>query len=136
MLSRRTLVSETITTALTAVSRGEASGIFGVKALVVEANFVYGSGGTNLKAWLQTSLDGGVNWIDIANFAFTTTSGRKVTTLDLDAVATAVVPTTATLGDDAIVDGILGDSFRVILTTTGTYAGDTTLNINMIPKGA
>ena len=136
MLSRRTLVSETITTALTAVSRGEVSGLIGTKALVIEANFVYGSGGTTLKAWVQTSLDGGTSWIDIANFAFTTTSGRKVTTLDLDAVVTAVVPTDGTLGDDAIVDGILGDTFRVKLTTTGTYAGGTTLDINMVPKGA
>ncbi len=134
MLSQRTLVSETITTALTAVIRSTTGGLYGMKSLTVEANFVYGSGGTNLKAWIQTSLDGGSNWIDIANFAFTTTSGRKISTVDIDAVATAVVPTDGTLADDAIVDGILGDQLRVKLTTTGTYAGSTTLDINVVPK--
>ncbi len=133
-LDRQELVNETITAALSAVSRGEISQLYGMKYLVLEANFTYGSGGTTLKAWVQTSLDGGATWIDIANFAFTTASGRKITTLDLDAVATAVVPTDGSLADNAIVDGILGDRVRVKLTTTGTYAGDTTFELNMTPK--
>lgn len=136
MLSQRQLISETITTALAAVTRGPISGLYGMKSIAIEANFVYGSGGTNLKCWIQTSLDGGSNWIDIANFAFTTASGRKITTLDVDAAATVVVPTDGSLADNSIVDGILGDMVRAKLTTTGTYAGGTTLNVNFVPKGA
>lgn len=133
-LSQRLLVNEAITAALSAVIRGETSQLYGVKFLSIEANFVYGSGGTTVKAWVQTSLDGGTNWIDIANFAFTTTSARKVTTLAQATAAATITPTDGTLGDDLEVDGILGDRIRVKLTTTGTYAGSTTLDINMVPK--
>ncbi len=137
MLSRKTLVSETITAALTAVSRGEVSGLHGMKSLTVQANFVYGSAGTTCDVWVQTSLDGGVTWVDIMQFAFLLASLRKVHTVVIPAVVatrTNVTPLTATLADDIIQDGILGDRLRVILTTTGTYAGDTTLTVEAHPK--
>ncbi len=136
MLSRRTHISETITTALAAVLRGSTSGLYGMKQLSVEANFVYGSAGTTVDVWLQTSLDGGSNWIDIAQFAFLTTSLRKVHTVVIPAVVatrTNVTPLDGTLGDNLIQDGILGDRIRAKLTTTGTYAGDTTLDVNFVP---
>ena len=138
MLSQRQLISETITTALAAVIRGSTSGLYGMKSLSIEANFVYGSAGTTVKVWIQTSLDGGGFWIDIANFAFVTTSLRTVHTVVLPAVVatrTKVTPLDGTLADDLIQDGILGDMIRAKLTTTGTYAGGTTLNVNFVPQG-
>ena len=36
--------------------------------MLAQANFAYGSGGTSVDAWLQTSIDGGSSWIDVANF--------------------------------------------------------------------
>jgi len=136
MFSQRTLVSQTITTALTASVLGESAGLYGMKSLSVEANLTYGADGTTIKVWIQTSLDGGSNWIDIMNFAFTTASGRKVSTVKIAAGATAVVPTDGTSGDNGIVDGILGDRIRAKVTTTGTYSGSTTLEVNAVPKGA
>lgn len=138
MLSQRQIVSETITTALAAVIRGPISGLYGMRQLSIEAKFVYGSGGTTVDVWIQTSLDGGSNWIDIAQFAFLTTSLRTVHTVVMPAVVatrTNVTPLDGTLGDNLIQDGILGDMLRVKLTTVGTYAGDTTLDINFVPKG-
>ncbi len=135
MLSQRSVVSETITAALATVIRGPISGLYGMKNIAIEANFVYGSAGTSVKAWVQTSLDGGANWIDIANFAFLVTSARKVTTLALATAAETVTPVDGTLGDDLEVDGILGDMIQVKLTTVGTYAGGTTLDINFVPTG-
>ena len=137
-LSQRSLISETITTALAAVIRGSNSGLYGMKSLSVEANFVYGSAGTTVDVWIQTSLDGGSNWIDIAQFAFLTTSLRKVHTVVIPAIVatrTNVTPTDGTLGDNAIQDGILGDMIRAKLTTVGTYAGGTTLDVNIVPQG-
>jgi hypothetical protein len=58
--------------------------------LTAQGNFVAGGGGSTVTAFLQTSLDGGVTWIDIASFAFTTSSLRKIFSL-----------TTATSGDRA-----------------------------------
>ena len=49
---------------------------FAPESLVIQANFTYGSGGTSADAWVQTSLDGGTTWTDIANFHFTTASAR------------------------------------------------------------
>lgn len=137
MLSQKTLVSETITIALSAVIRKPTSGLYGMKQVAIEANFVYGSGGTTVDVWVQTSLDGGANWIDIAQFAFLTTSLRKVHTVVMPAVVatrTNVTPLDGTLGDNLIQDGVLGDALRVKLTTVGTYAGGTTLDVNVVPK--
>ncbi len=137
MLSRKTLVSETVTAALTAVSRGEVSGLYGMTSLTVEANFVYGSSGTTCDVWIQTSLDGGANWIDIMQFEFLLASRRAVHTVVVPAVVatrTNVTPLTGTLADDIIQDGILGDTIRALVTTTGIYAGDTTLTVNAVPK--
>ena len=37
-----------------------------VKSLLVSANFNYGSGGLTLDAYVQSSIDGGLTWNDIA----------------------------------------------------------------------
>ncbi len=134
-LSQRELINETITTALAAVIRGSTSGLYGMRDIAIEANFVYGSGGTTAKVWIQTSLDGGANWIDICNFAFTTSSARLVTTLSVADAAATITPVDGTLADNTEVLGILGDMIRAKLTTTGTYAGGTTLNVNYVPQG-
>jgi hypothetical protein len=105
----------------------------GVRALSVQAVFNYGSGGTTAKAWVQTSLDGGVTWVDIANFAFATTAGRVVNSVRTDtAVAANYTATDGTLADNTIKDGILGDRIRVKWTTTGTYAGATNLKLTAV----
>lgn len=100
------------------------------KVITAQANFVYGSGGTTCKAWIQTSLDDGASWIDVVNFAFTTASAKKVAQVNnFVAQASVVTPTDGTLADNTIVNGLLGRMVRVKLTTTGTYAGSTKLTI-------
>ena len=139
MLSQNTLVNGlAITTAISAVVQNQFSGLYGMKSLTVEVNFVYGADGTTTKVWIQTSLDGGGFWIDIMNFAFTTSSLRKIHTVVMPAVVatrTNVTPIDGTLGDNLIIDGILGDMLRAKVTTTGTYSGTTTLDVNFVPKG-
>ncbi len=135
MFSRRTLLSETITVAQAAVVYGEISGLVGCKGLAVEANFTYGSAGTTAKVWIQTSLDGGTNWIDIMCFAFATTTARAVMSV-VSASLVVTTPTDATLADNTAVNGVLGDRFRAKVTTVGTYAGDTTLVVNAVPKAS
>lgn len=123
------LATTTITTAVTASLSGT-SIIRNARALVLQAVFTYGSGGTSAKAWVQTSIDGGTTWFDIASFAFTTSSATRVYSLDTTAVTTIYTPTDATLTDNTVKNGLLGDRYRVKYTTTGTYAGDTTLSIS------
>jgi len=104
--------------------------------LAAQATFVYGSGGTTCKSWVQTSLDGGLTWIDIASFAFTTVTATKVSVLSLYiATAAALTPTDGSLADNTILNGLLGDRVRCKLTTTGTYGGNTTLALAMVTRG-
>ena len=102
------------------------------KVITAQATFTYGSAGTTCKAWLQTSLDDGASWIDVACFSFTTASARKIAAVNNFVAITGaavVVPTDGTLAADAIVNGVLGRWLRVKVITTGTYADSTTLAI-------
>ena len=126
----------TITTALTGIVVGAAVTGFGaVKYLACQAVFTYGSAGTTAKFWVQTSLDQGVTWIDIMSFAFTTATLSKVSAVTTTtALAAAVTPASATLADNTILSGLIGDQLRVLSTTTGTYAGGTTIAIGAVTK--
>ena len=108
----------------------------GTVGLSLDATLTYGSGGTSLKAWVQTSLDGGLTYFDIACFAYTTATKRRICTLRGDtAVTTLATPGAAALADDTVVNGFVGAHVRVVLTSVGTYAGQTRLTIYAVPKG-
>src|SRR4051812_9337471 len=96
----------------------------GVTALTFEANFTYGAGGTALKVDFETSVDQGTNWLPLCRIAFTTASALKVVNISgLTPKIAAITPSVPS--DDACTDGILGDRFRVRITSTGTYTGNT-----------
>jgi hypothetical protein len=104
----------------------------GLFALAVQFRFAYGSGGTSCKAYLQTSFDQGSTWVDIACAAFTTASATKDFNLSaLTPVTSPVTPTDGSLADDTCVDGLLGDRFRVKVTSTGAYASNTSLSVRV-----
>lgn len=112
-----------LTTALTGVAQTPIKNLEGILAATIEARFYYGSGGTGAKAYVQTTLDGGATWIDIASFSFATASAVKVINLSgLTPKTTAVTPTDGALADDTCIDGLLGSALRVKLTSTGTYS--------------
>ena len=50
----------------------------GVDQLVVQAIMTYGSSGTAIKVYVQTSLDNGVTWVDVICITFATTTATKV----------------------------------------------------------
>jgi len=132
-MARLILMDEVITTAQTAVIKPSETGLI-IKGLLIQFNLTYGAGGTTIKAWIQTSLDNGDSWNDIANFAATTASFRRVFNLyAMTPVTTINTPTDGTLADNSAVDGIIGEMIRAKVTTTGTYSGGTTVKINAIP---
>lgn len=106
------------------------SGFGKIGGLSLLAQFTYGSGGTSAKAYVQTSFDG-VNWWDIACFAFTTASANRNANIDGFAQVTTATPATGVLADNTVAHGLIGDRFRTVLTTTGTYAGNTQLVVYM-----
>lgn len=107
----------------------EVTKLNGLGSVTFQARLAYGNGGTDVKVYLQTSLDGGATWVDIACLAFAVASETKLVTLAAGATAAAVVPTDGALADDTMVQGVLGDRLRVKVVSTGTYGGSTVLSL-------
>lgn len=118
-----TLASLGITTALSASAQTAIEDLEGMASVTLEAAFGYGSGGSTAKVWVQTSFDGGTTWRDVALFEFTTASAVKVA--NLQANAAKAVTAYAALSSEGVIDGVLGDRLRAVVTTTGTYANST-----------
>ncbi len=111
------------------------TGLAGMQALTFWLKFAYGSGGTTVKAYLQTSIDQGNTWIDIACVALAQTSKTVLLNLSgLTPKTTQVTPTDGALADDTAVDGILGDRMRLKVVSVGTYAGNTLLAARMVAR--
>lgn len=135
---RATLYSATITVAIAGVGQTAFTGLTGAKSLHLHANFTYGSGGTSADAYVQTSIDGGLTWFDIANFHFLQVTGKKVSTVVFDPATPlppGTVPASGVLAANTVLNGILGDRFRALITTVGTYATSTTFVLDMVAKG-
>jgi hypothetical protein len=107
----------------------------GVRALDLQARLdVVGSPGTSAKAWVQTSIDGGATWLDLACFAFSTSSAVKAARLPGQALKSPAAIAEGTLADDSAVDGPFGERFRVKVTSVGSYGAGTTLSLVAIPR--
>jgi hypothetical protein len=105
-------------------------------AVVLQGTFTYGSGGTSADAYVQTSLDGGTTWIDVADFHFTTASARFAYNLNSStSVTTEYTPSDGSLSANTAKDGIVGPLWRVKYTTVGTYAASTKLRVDMFANG-
>lgn len=129
-----TLLNATLAGAVTA---DVTAGVFvagRTESLTIQGVITVAGGGTTAKAWVQTSLDGGVTWVDIANFAFTTSTAARVYHLTPVAITSIATPGDGALADNTAVNGILGEQYRVKLTTTGTYTGASSFKITAIPK--
>lgn len=125
------LPSVTFTTAIGALVYGPVSQIRDPSPanLSLVGNFVYGSSGTSVDAYVQTTLDGS-NWFDIANFHFTTSSAFKGFNLSsLTPVTTQASLVAGSITANSAQDGIIGSLLRVGYKSSGTYAGSTTLTI-------
>ena len=119
----------TITSAATQVGT-PLTGFAGINAASFQVRMAYGSGGTNVTVYIQTTLDGGQSWIDIAAVQFTTSGGVEVVNLSaLDMVSTPTAPTDGGMTPGTTLDGILGDQFRAKVISTGTYAGGTLVSV-------
>ncbi|MCO6178819.1 hypothetical protein [Ciceribacter sp. RN22] len=117
------LCDQPITTAINNVALTPIQDLEGMVAATIEAKLSWGSGGSSLKAYVQTTLDRGDSWIDIACFAFTTGSSIKVINLSgLTPITDAVTTSDGAMADNTCLNGILGSALRVRLVSVGTYA--------------
>jgi hypothetical protein len=130
------------TTATVVTTGADASGatvayigdLDGMLSATLQITFSYGSsGGTSIKAIVETSMDQGASWCEVWRAAFTTVSEQNVVNLSgLTAVGTAYTPTA--LADDATKDGILGPRWRMGILTVGTYVGAASLSGRLIAR--
>jgi len=100
-------------------------------ALSCQARFAYGSGGTQVNVYIQSSLDQGQSWFDIANIEFTTSSGVDAINLSgLNSVTTPAALTNLALANNTVLNGPLGDRLQATVVSTGTYGGGSLLSVN------
>jgi hypothetical protein len=100
----------------------------GAFAITLSARLAYGSGGTSCYAVVETSLDQGVTWVQIARFDFTTSGLQKVMTVS-GLTPRIAAATAGSLAADTALDGTLGDRLRATVVSTGTYAGSTVVSV-------
>lgn len=105
-------------------------------AMTISCVFTYGSGGTSADAWVQTSLDGGTTWNDVAQCHVTTANLTQAFNLStLTSTTTPVATTDGALAVNTAVGGIFGPLWRVKYSSTGTYAGNTRFTVNTFSTG-
>lgn len=126
----------TIGEAVSATATTPIIGIGGMDYLAVTGVFLYGAGGTDAIARVQTSIDGGLSWIDIISLGFLTAASTKVSavTTRIAPATQAAVYTDGSLAVNTIIQGVLGDRIRLKYVTTGTYTGATSLAVYAIAK--
>lgn len=111
-------------------TQGYLGNLDGMRAVTLDCNFVYGSGGTSCKVTIETTLNQGMTWIEVARAAFTTASAEKVFNLSgLTEKVAAVTP--GAQSDDAALSGVFGDRWRAKVTSVGTYGGNTSVSVRI-----
>lgn len=126
-----TLFAAQITAPQSSVPATTITELDGISAATFVARFAYGSGGTSLTARVQTSLDG-QTWYDVARFDFATTAATKYAVVS--GIQSQAVASLASLNAEGINDGLLGNAFRVVIDSTGSYGGNSLLDIRMAAR--
>jgi hypothetical protein len=108
--------------------------------MTIQCNLTWGSGGTTVDADIQTSLDGGTTWTDVANcnFSAIVASKRLLWTLESSLLAAPLqvtAPTDGGMTANTALSGVFGNMWRVKYQTTGTFAGGTTFRVDAIANG-
>lgn len=105
----------------------------GMLGATLQINFNYGSGGANCRVMIDTSLDQGQTWIEVWRALFGTASEENI--VNVSALTPKTTPVTpAALADDTVQDGVIGPRWRARVTSTGVYAGNTSLSVRMQPR--
>jgi len=135
MPAQLNLLNATITTAVTAATTTPITGLARAASLAIQCNLGYGSGGTSIDVYVQTSFDGGNTWFDIAEFSMTTSNYNKAYNLTANTAVTSVTALTdGSMSANTSQSGLIGDQLRLKYTTVGTYAGSTTLVVSAVAK--
>lgn len=100
----------------------------GMNAASIQLRFSGGSGGTNVNVYIQTSLDQGQSWFDVAAYQFGTAAAVEVLNLSGLDKATPSAPANLSLASGTVLDGPLGDRLQMVAVVTGNYPAGTLLS--------
>lgn len=118
---RFVLLSAPITAAVALTATTSVKKLAGMKGLDLLGSFSFTTSGASADAYVQTSFDSGTNWIDIAQFNYSGSSGLKFVALAHSNLVGQYTPTSGTLADNTIKNGVLGDELRVQYVTVGAF---------------
>jgi hypothetical protein len=107
--------------------------LVGMQALRVALRFLWGSGGTNVRAFVQTSEDGNI-WDDIACVLFGIESESVRLNFSALTPKAQTTPTDGAMADDTLVDGLIATQVRLKVVSTGIYAGNTLLSARITAR--
>lgn len=122
------LASQSFTTPVTGQTSAPVVGLGEVGSLNLICSFTAAGGGTNVFCVVQTTLDDGVVWFDIARFDFTTSSAVKRACCDGRAGA-GVASLVSLASADTKIDGLIGNRLRTLVTSSGTYSPGTKVEV-------
>lgn len=107
----------------------------GLVALTCQAKLFYGGGGTQINVYIQTSIDQGATWFDVANIQFGTASATEIINLSgLTGVTTPTAPSSQALTANTTFNGPLGDRLQAIVVSQGTYTGSTLASVRCVAR--
>ncbi len=128
------LATVNVTTAATQTTTA-VTGLGKLFGLTLQVIFTYvASAATSVKVYVQTSIDGGNTWYDIACFAHTTASLARYAAVVGEAQITPVALTDGTLADNTCAHGLLGDRIRLKVVSVGTYGAGTQVVATYSPR--
>lgn len=116
----------------TAIGTG-VSGLEGMTSAALEASLTaIGTLGTSVLAYVQSSLDQGATYFDVACFSFGGTSQRlRIPVGPAAGAGTATVPTDGSMSANTSLNGLLGPDARLKVTSTGTFGAGSTLSVRL-----
>ncbi len=107
----------------------------GMLAASLQVRLSGGAGGAKINVYIQSSIDQGQSWFDVANVAFANTPGVQLLNLSgLDKLSTPTAPSNLTLADNTVLDGPLGDRLQAVVISTGTYASGTLVSARGVAR--
>jgi hypothetical protein len=130
------LCNQTVTTAVSTTVgdilelRAAPGGPLLPASVAAQFTFTYaGSTGTSAVGFLQSSIDGGQTYFDVAAASFGTSSGKTLFNIASSSNAT-VTPSSGSLTANTAI-GTFGPLFRALLVSQGTYQSGTSLKIDL-----
>lgn len=123
---------QTLTAAGTVVG-GTVDQLAGMRSLLAKCKWDYTSGSGSTDVYLQTTVDGGSVWFDVANWHCVDSDlDRAYNLAATTAVTTVYTVTDKALGQNSCKDGLLGSALRVV--TVSTAAGTAACTVTALAK--